>query len=353
MLRFCNVMTSDADVPTVCLTNTLRAPTLAFPFVCSKVLVTDESHRGGRVTALHKVVGSVLLLHVLGNTACAPVASTRLTPAVLAADSAIRSAIQSEASLDASRFPRGSVGVLPFQVAATDTMLAPLGYGLAALLMTDLARSAQLDVVDRLRVDALLREQALARTAVTDPATGARSGRILGARHLVLGSLGMDNSREVRIDARLALTEAASVRPIVTGATSLDDILDAEKALAFEVFDAIGITLTPAERVAVEQRPTRDLGALLAFSRGARAESELRLFEARREFREAVRLDPAFEPARERIRSIDTYVPDGAGIAMVSIDAINRPNQRLIADVVDPAFGQRQSAVLILPIVVR
>jgi TolB-like protein len=285
--------------------------------------------------------------------ACAPASTTRLSPEVLAADSAVRAALLMEASLDPQQFPQGSVGVLPFQVAAADPALASLGHGLAALLMTDLARSGQLRVVDRLRIDALLREQALARSGVVDPSTGPRAGRILGARHLVLGSLGVDASQAVRVDARLARTEAATLQPIVSGTTALDDILDAEKALAFEVFDAIGITLTPAERAAVEQRPTRNLGALLAFSRGAQAEAELRFLDARREFREAIRLDPAFEPARERVRSIDAYVPDPFGIALVSIDAINRPNHQSISDVADPAFEQRQSAVLVLPIIIR
>lgn len=292
-------------------------------------------------------------LALAGSQACAPASTTRLTPAVLAADSAVRSALAREAELDPQQFPEGTVGVLPFQVSSSDPSLAPLGHGLAALLMTDLARSRQLRVVDRLRIDALLREQALARSGVSDPSAGPRAGRILGARNLVLGSLAVDSAGQVAVAARLALTVDASVRPIVTGVAMLKDILDAEKALAFEVFDAIGVTLTPAERAVVEQRPTRDLGSLLAFSRGAQAEAELRIHDARREFREAVRLDPSFEPAKERIRSIDAMVPDPLGIALISIDAINRPDLQAISDVADPAFAQRQSAVLLLPIIIR
>ena len=59
----------------------------------------------------------------------------------------------------------------------------------------------------------------------------------------------------------------------VTERTSLDDILDSEKALALSLFTELGVTLTPAERAAVEQRPTRYLAAFLAYSKGVRAEA--------------------------------------------------------------------------------
>lgn len=294
------------------------------------------------------------LFGVAGASACASWSSSvTTTPATLAADSAVREALAAEASLDPASFPPGSVGVLPLQVASTDPELEPLGYGLAMLLMTDLARSGQVQVVDRLRVDALLRELSLAESGVVDPASAPRAGRILGARHLVLGTVSGDRSAEIRVDARLARTEDATVRPVVSGTASLDDVLEAEKTLAFRVFDALGVNLTPAERAAVERRPTRNLAALLAFGRGVRAEAELRLYEAVREYREAARLDPSFQQAREREAALELYVPDPFAVASISIDRINRPAPRGTSDIAEPAFQGGTTAVLVIPIIVH
>jgi TolB-like protein len=292
----------------------------------------------------------VLLVAI--TSACAP-SMRPTTPATLAADSAVRAALAVEASLDPAGFPEHSIGVLPLLVQSADPALEPLGHGLAELLMTDLARSSRLIVVDRVRIHALLRELELGGTGVVDQASSPRAGRIIGARHLLLGALTIPSDEELRFDANLARTEDATVRAIVEGAATIDDILAAEKAVALRVFDALGVTLTPAERAAVEQRPTRDLAALLAFSRGVRAESMGRFMEARREYRDAARLDPSFDLPAERATELDAHLPDTFGVGLLSVDAINRPHLRPVSDVTDPAFASGARAVLIIPIVVR
>src|SRR5204863_174871 len=79
--------------------------------------------------------------------------------------------------------------VLPFTVAGRDTLLTPLGFGLAELLVTDLSVSSQLQMLDRLRIDAILRELALVDSGVTDPRAAPRVGRLMGARRLLIGSV--------------------------------------------------------------------------------------------------------------------------------------------------------------------
>jgi TolB-like protein len=280
-------------------------------------------------------------------------AATQQRAGAIAADTAIRHALELEASIDPSAFPATSVGVLPLRVVTDDASLEPLGYGLAELIMTDLARSDQLVVVDRLRIHALLRELDLVERGVADPTQGPRLGRILGARHLLVGTLASDDSARFRVDANVARTDDSSVRAIVTGAASLDDVLAAQKSLVFRIFDALGVTLTPAERPAIEQRPTRNLGALLAFSRGVQAEVQGQQRQARREYFEALRFDQAFQAARERVLSIDAVMPDTRGVATITISGINGRQPRPISDIRDPAFPGRRPTILISPITVR
>lgn len=283
---------------------------------------------------------------------CVPPASTLIRP-TLVADSIVAAGIAAEESLDPAAFAPRSVGVLPLRVESPDSALAPLGHGLAVLLMTDLARSQQVQVVDRLVIDALLREVGLAGAGVIQPTGAPRAGRILGARYLVLGSVGHGGGDDLILDARLAATEDGSVRPAITGTASVDEILEAEKVLAFGILEALEVSLTPAERAVIEQRPTRSLAALLAFSRGARAESELRLLEALREYREALRIDPTFPEALDRVSVLDTFLTDPFQVGALAVDVINRPSPQPVPDIADPAFQGGSAATLIIPIVVR
>lgn len=234
------------------------------------------------------------------------------------ADAAARAAIASERSLDASSLPAHTVGVTPLQMTGGDSTISSLGYGLADLLITDLSRSAQLQVVDRTRTDALLRELALAGSGRVDSATAPRVGRLIGARRIVNGVVDATPGGRLTVSTRVAdAARGTLVGQPVTERTSLDDILDAEKALAFSLFTELGVTLTPAERAAVEQRPTRYLAAFLAYSKGARAEAYGDYRTAHAYYAQAVLIDPGFSAAASRMQSVSvsgTQQPDATAL---------------------------------------
>ena len=221
------------------------------------------------------------------------------------ADAAARAAIAAERSLDAASLPEHTVGVAPLQVTGGDSTIASLGYGLADLLITDLSRSAQLQVVDRTRTDALLHELTLAGTGRVDSTTAPRVGRLIGARRLVNGVVDATPGGRLTVSTRVAdAARGTLVGQPVTERTSLDDILDSEKALAFSLFTELGVTLTPAERAAVEQRPTRYLAAFLAYSNGVRAEAYGDYRTAHAYYARAVMIDPGFSAAASRMQSV-------------------------------------------------
>jgi TolB-like protein len=297
-----------------------------------------------------------LLGLILAAPACVPLARVETTPsAIAAADSAVRVAMTREATIDPRQFSTATVGVTPFRVTAADTTLNVLGYGLADLLITDLARSGQLRVVDRLRVDALMRELALAGSGRVDSASAPRAGRLLGARRLVLGSLTADGRSPARLDGRVGDVVTGRIAATPPSRAPIEAILDAEKSLAFQLFDALGVRLTPAERALVEQRPTRSLAALLAYSRGVRAESVRDLRQARREYQSALGLDPAFATVRDRLGLVERWLAD-RGVAMgrtnpagiLATAGIGPAVIPALIGVTDPAFRQRLAATLIV-----
>jgi len=110
------------------------------------------------------------------------------------------------------------------------------------------------------------------------------------------------------------------------------------------------VRLTPAERVAVEQRQTQNLAALLAYSRGVRYELEGRLDQAAESYLGALRQDPNFERAAERLTGIR---PNLLGLSRALDGAAGRLNGNIylptLGSAADPAFFP-QSVTLILTV---
>ena len=261
----------------------------------------------------------------------------------------------------------GTIGVPPFAAVAADPTLTSLSYALADLLNTDLSRSSRVRVVERTRLGEVLRELDLAQSGRVDSATAPRVGRLVQAERLVLGSVGtLPDGRTLRIGARIGNVAQGTVAVAVDAQAPLAQILEAEKALVFRLFDQLGVQLTPAERAAIQDRPTQNLQALLAYGRGVEKEFSGDLTGARREFRDAQRVDPGFRAAGTRAQELQvrsegasatpTVVPGVrplAGVVGAAIDRVNQPlpltagGQRTTTTPADPSFPSTQVTVLI------
>ena len=102
-----------------------------------------------------------------------------------------------------------------------------------------------------------------------------------------------------------------------------------EKALAFQIYEEMGVSLAPAERERVNRRFTENLQALLAFGQGLEASDAGRFSEARQFFQQAVQLDPRFQQANRLAgtsadleRAASTSTSDAAEeVAAASVEA--------------------------------
>lgn len=288
----------------------------------------------------------------IAATTCRLAARLLVLVAAAALLSASAWATPSDTTRDgAGRRPEApTVGVLPFGVGAQDTVLAALAYALPDLLNTDLARSSQLRVLERLRLGALLRELDLARRGVVDSATAPRVGRLLSARYLVHGAVRRAGPRALVFDTRVTDTETSRRDAGLSASASIDDILAAEKELAFRLLDQLQVTLTPRERALIAERPTRNLGALLAYGQGVQAEVHGQYALAARAFERATVLDPRFAGASTRLREARALMPDAARRG--AVDRVNRPltgipSTLLPGLAVDPSLGGARATLVI------
>ncbi|HEY9227425.1 MAG TPA: CsgG/HfaB family protein, partial [Gemmatimonadaceae bacterium] len=178
-------------------------------------------------------------------------------------------AIAQERQLSATPGQRNVVAVMPFRFNGADTSLRPLERGMAELVVTDLSRSANLKVLERTQLQALLDEIRLQQTGNIEAGTGVRAGKILQAGSLVGGSISQLTGEQLSTSANVTSVQTTqTIGSGFTGQSSLEQLFTLEKTIVLKLFEDLGVTLTTAERNAIEQRPTRSMAAFLAYSRG-------------------------------------------------------------------------------------
>jgi len=215
-----------------------------------------------------------------------------------------RQALAHESTLVKTPPPPNTVAVMPFRYTGTDSTYQPLSRGLAALVVTDLSRVHSLRLVERDRLQALIDEMKLSESGRVDPATGARSGHLIGASTVVQGQYDV-NQTQVRMNATAVRTQDAQVASTAVGADRLQALFDLEKQVVFQLLDKLGIQVTPAERVAISERPTHNIEAFLLYSRGLVDQDQGNYAAAAQAFQAAAQRDPGFAAAGAAAQSTE------------------------------------------------
>lgn len=133
---------------------------------------------------------------------------SRLWPfAVLSLILAFSSAVQAK-KVDR----RPTLAVLYFTYDGPDAQLAMLKKGLAEMLIADFAELDSIRVVERSKLEAILKELKLNQTRKIDRRTASRIGKILGAKYMVLGHY-FHQLGQLCVIAKLAEVETTRILP--------------------------------------------------------------------------------------------------------------------------------------------
>ncbi len=222
-----------------------------------------------------------------------------------------RAAAGSEKQLASGPAPsRLTVAVFPFQTLGKNTALQPFNRGLVAMITADLARVPALVVLERERVDTLLRELRLADSGLVDRASWGQPAALLGAGTVVTGTLlnepgpaGLGSLSTGRYKINAAAFDMREARVFATpeadGAQARFFVL--QKQIVYALLQALGITDLPA---AVHRVHTRNWEAYRRFANGLQLLAQDRFDEAREAFYSALREDPAFALAAETLDEV-------------------------------------------------
>ena len=235
--------------------------------------------------------------------------------------------------------PPTKLAVLYFENAGNPE-LAMLRLGLTQMLITDLSGSGKHDLLERGRLNEVLAELELQKSAAVDPATAVAMGKLVGAHYMVLGSY-FELLGTLRVDARVV--EVSTGRIVSVGESgSASTLLETEKRLALAIEAAVveaerrrveaggaarpsptrgtpadpgstgaatgadrpSATADPAPTPPAPSRAADPLAAALAFSEGLDQLDRKDLSRAKASFRRAVELDPALDDARAELAAL-------------------------------------------------
>jgi TolB-like protein len=208
-----------------------------------------------------------------------------------------RQALVAEAARSQGEPEPNTIAVMPFSYSGSNEDIRPLTRGFAQLVITDLAKSRQVRVLERERMQAMLDEMRLSDEGRAAPETAVRSGRLLAAARVVQGTLS-DVGEILRADAAVVDSRTSGVAPGASAQDRLSRLFDLQKEFVYEIFRSLGIQLSDAERAEIDRRPTQNLAAFLAYSRGLEAEDRGDYSAAAQLFNQAARIDPGFLAAR-------------------------------------------------------
>lgn len=198
---------------------------------------------------------------------------------------------------------RRVVAVLPFENGGSygqdREAFEALELGLQAMLISELARYPDLDLLERGKA-AAARPSDDAGARAIDAASAASAGKGLGARFVILGAF-IDHYGRFRLDARIVDTESGRIVDVVSNDPALRDrreLFAMLQSLAGRIAAALDVD-GPA--TAARSLPTDALNwysrGLLHLQRGERS-------EAAAAFERALQAAPDFSEARDGLRQV-------------------------------------------------
>jgi tetratricopeptide (TPR) repeat protein len=215
-------------------------------------------------------------------------------------------AVANEAALMQMPADDNTVAVSAFKNMGSENIKL-LGKGMAALLIHDLSLIPGLQVVERVKLQALLGEMKLGTSGLVSAETAPRIGKLLKARHVTSGSLA--DLEEGRLEIASALVDADELARINTQEAQgeLKEFYTLEKQIACQMVEDLGKDCDRAP-AAFHDIHTKSLAALIFFAAGLDYLDRERYHQARDMFQKAIAQDPAFELARQGL--LETPVPE-------------------------------------------
>lgn len=198
------------------------------------------------------------------------------------------------------------IAIIYFDNSSGEASMEKLKKGLADMLITDLSNVNMLDIVERDKLEAILKEQKLNNSKEFDPKTASKIGKLLGAEVILTGGY-FEMMGSMRIDARFIDVETGKILKSdgVDGQTS--SFFKIQKQLSWKIIKSLDTKITDEEKKEFESKENSetlsmdDLNeyskALDLFDQGNKADAKKIAIKLKKKF-------PEFEPLNNLLKKL-------------------------------------------------
>ncbi len=214
-----------------------------------------------------------------------------------------RDAIAQEKSL-ASDIRDNTVAVLYFQNLNKRSEFDPWQKGLTVMLISDLAQIKELQVLERVRLQALVEEIGFGTSGLVEKGNAPKVGRFVRAQHLVGGEFNQDASLSFDVASDLLDVPRESVINSFGSKGMAEEIFRIEKELLFAITDSLGIKLPPDQKAALQKPFSSDYAALFAFFQAIDFSDRGEYGKAQEHYKKALARDSDLTPAADALQEL-------------------------------------------------
>jgi len=186
-----------------------------------------------------------------------------------------------------------------------------LSLALNEMIISDLSRLRILKLVERERLNLVIKEQSLALSGLLDESSAARAGELLGARYLLTGSL-VFTANIVTLSVRITQAETGEITAAASKSGETKRLFTLQEEVLEELVTAWDLPLSRSEWALLTRRDSVPLEGLISLGNALDAADKGNYETALTYLSAAVRLSPGFELAgalKEELQSrFDRYL---------------------------------------------
>ena len=201
-----------------------------------------------------------------------------------------------------------TIAIMAFDNYSVGKYQEELGFltkGIADFFESDFSKISDLKVVERDKVDYILKELELTKSGMVEAATAARVGKMLGAQIMVFGSITQLDSKNCKMLVKAVKVETSEIIASVES-EGKPDYFKMEKDLVKDLAEKLNITLNKETITLLDANGTESYDAATLYSRGLYYMDKYDYKQAYEYFKQAYEKDNTFVEAK---RKMDIYRP--------------------------------------------
>lgn len=189
-----------------------------------------------------------------------------------------------------------NIAVLPFDNISKNSEMNWMGIGFSETLMTKLANSKAITVLERNQLSKILEEIKFEQSGMVDENSAVKAGKMFGVNVMVLGSYQVVGDN-LRVDARFVNVETRKVLNTAEATGKISDIFKLQDQIAFGLINDLKIPMAEYEKEQLQANPTESLVAYSYFCKGMDEYEKQNYAGAIAYFNEAIKSDFGYADA--------------------------------------------------------